>query len=578
MKAATFLLLFLVPFFASADSLEKIFEDEWKFRLEKDPLFATSVGVHSYNDRLPSVAQADFDQRKEFYSSILQRLEKMDRASLDRQSQISFDLFKADVKDSLSELGFRSYLIPLNADTGFHTEYASLPRLVPLATPKDYENYIARMHAFPNYVQQNIDLMREGLRTGMTLPAVVLDGFEVSVSSHIVDDPAKSIFYRPFESFPHSVSASEQGRLRDEGVKAIRDGVIAGYSNFLRFMNEEYIPKTRRTLGASELPNGRKYYEYLVRHFTTLNKTPEEIHQTGLQEVKRIRGEMDKIIRDLKFQGDFAAFLKFLRSDPRFYVKTPEQLLKEASFIAKKMDGKLPSLFKTLPRLPYGVEPVPDHIAPKYTAGRYVNPAKGSTEPGYYWVNTYALESRPLYTLEALSLHEAVPGHHLQTALASEMEGLPEFRKFTYLSAFGEGWGLYSEWLGIEAGFYKDPYSNFGRLTYEMWRACRLVVDTGIHAMGWSRDRAMNYMAENTALPLHEVKTETDRYISWPGQALAYKTGELKIRELRKKAESTLVEKFDVREFHDAVLRNGSVTLPILEQEIDSYIHARKNP
>lgn len=576
MKAATFLLLALFPFLAFGESLDDIFEEEWKFRLEQDPLFATSVGYHVYNDRLPSVAETDFDRRRDFYRTILQRLQQIKRSDLERNQQISFDLFKSQIEDFVSDLEFRSYLIPLNADTGFHTEFASLPRMVPLATTKDYENYIARLLAFPRYVQQNMDLMREGLRTGMTLPAVVLEGFEVTVSSHIVDDPAKSIFYRPFASFPNSVPESDRQRLKVAGAQAVREGVVSGYRSFLQFMQNEYVPKTRRTLGASEFPNGRKYYEYLVRHFTTLNRTPEEIHQIGLQEVKRIRAEMDDIIRVLKFEGDFASFLRFLRSDPRFYVKTPEQLLKEASFIAKQMDGKLPSLFNTLPRLPYGVEPVPDHIAPKYTAGRYVNPAKGSTEPGYYWVNTYALEIRPLYTLEALTLHEAVPGHHLQTALASEMEGLPEFRKFTYLSAFGEGWGLYSEWLGLEAGFYKDSYSNFGRLTYEMWRACRLVVDTGIHAMGWSREKAMNYLADHTALPLHEVKTETDRYISWPGQALAYKIGELKIRELRQKAESALGQHFDVREFHDAVLRNGSVTLPILEREIDDYINATK--
>jgi uncharacterized protein (DUF885 family) len=559
------------------ESLEKIFADEWKFRLESDPLFATSVGYNAYNDRLPSVTQADFDERRKFYSVILNRLQKIDRSALDRKNQISYDLFKTQIEDFLSELEFRSYLIPLNADSGFHTEFASLPRSVPLFTVKDYENYIARLRAFPKYVGQNIAFMREGLRTGMTLPAVVLQGFEVTVSSHIVDDPAKSIFYKPFASFPNSVPESERQRLREAGVNAIREGVVTGYRDFLQFMQTDYVPKTRRTLGASELPNGRKYYEYLVRHFTTLNKTPEEIHQIGLQEVKRIRSEMDQIIRSVKFEGDFSAFLKFLRTDPRFYVKTPEQLLKEASYIAKRMDGKLPSLFKTLPRLPYGVEPVPDHLAPKYTSGRYVNPSKGSTEPGYYWVNTYALETRPLYTLEALTLHEAVPGHHLQTALASEMEALPEFRKFMYLSAFGEGWGLYSEWLGLEAGFYKDPYSNFGRLTYEMWRACRLVVDTGIHTMDWTREQAMTYLADNTALPLHEVKTETDRYISWPGQALAYKMGELKIRELRKKAEAALGEHFDVREFHDAVLRNGSVTLPILEREIETFIREQQN-
>ena len=406
----------------------------------------------------------------------------------------------------------------------------------------------------------------------MSLPAVTLQGLEASISANIVEDPQKSVFYAPFAEFPSSVPASSREELKRKGVEAIQKSVVPSYKVFRDFMTGEYIPKTRRTTAASDLPKGRKYYEYLVRHFTTLELTPEEVHQIGLREVARIHKEMEEIIEKVNFQGDFASFLQFLRTDPRFYPKTAEQLLKEASFISKKIDGKLPSLFKRLPRLPYGIEPVPDSIAPKYTAGRYVEPPQGSKEPGLYWVNTYALDSRTLYTLESLTLHEAVPGHHLQTAIARELENIPELRKTTYISAFGEGWGLYSEWLGLEAGFYKDPYSNFGRLTYEMWRACRLVVDTGIHAKGWSREKAMEYMAANTALSLHEVKTETDRYISWPGQALAYKIGELKIRELRKKTEAALGTKFDVREFHDAVLGNGSVTLPILEEEIQDFI------
>ena len=418
--------------------------------------------------------------------------------------------------------------------------------------------------------------MREGLQKGMSLPQVVLQGIEVTATTNIVDDISKSVFEVPFLNFPTTVPETARAGLREKGERAIRNAVMPGYRNFLEFMTKEYIPGTRKTLGASELPNGKKYYEYLVRHFTTLNMTPEEVHEVGLQEVERIHKEMATVIQSVGFKGDFASFLKFLRTDPRFYAKTPDQLLKEASFIAKRIDGKLPSLFKTLPRLPYGVEPVPDSIAPKYTAGRYVEPPQGSTEPGIYWVNTYALESRPLYALESLTLHEAVPGHHLQISIARELQNLPEFRRSKYISAFGEGWGLYSEWLGLEAGFYKDPYSNFGRLTYEMWRACRLVVDTGIHSMGWSREKAMDYMASNTALSLHEIQTETDRYISWPGQALAYKIGELKIMELRKKAEKELGTNFDVREFHDTVLSNGSVTLPILEQVIDDYIRKKK--
>jgi len=335
------------------------------------------------------------------------------------------------------------------------------------------------------------------------------------------------------------------------------------------------MPQTRQSYAAAAMPGGREYYATQVAWHPTLDPEPEEIHEIGLAEVARIRTEMQEVLEEVGFEGTFDEFLHFLRTDSRFYVDSAEELLMRASYIAKRMDGKLPSLFKTLPRLTYTVEPVPAHIAPKYTAGRYVSAPFGSTQPGRHWVNTYALETRPLYNLEALSLHEAVPGHHFQNALNQELDDVPNFRRHSYLSAFGEGWGLYSEWLGLEAGFYTDPYSDFGRLTYEMWRACRLVVDTGVHAMGWSRERMMEFLASRTALSLHEVTTETDRYISWPGQALSYKMGQLKINELRDRAERELGDRFDVREFHDAVLLNGSVPLPELERLIERHIAGR---
>lgn len=574
-------LAFLFPAVLLAQSpntqLQTIFQKEWNFRQLEDPLFATSVGNHAYDDKLPSVTQKDQDRRAEYYKGILAKLNAIDHNSLNITDRINYDLFRREVENNLSEYKFRSYLIPLTVDSGFHIEFAQLPKNMTLLTAKDYRNYIARLRAFPEYVKEHIALLREGIRTGMTLPAVILEGYEVTTATHIVDDPAKSIFYEPFANFPASVPESERTQLLQLGTDAIREAVVPAYQEFNDFIVNEYRPKARRSLAAYDLPNGKEYYSYLIQNFTTLPLTPEEVHQTGLKEVDRIQAEMNTVIQQTGFKGDFAAFLNFLRTDPQFYAKTPDELLKDACFIAKKMDGKLPSLFKTLPRLPYGVEPVPPHLAPKYTSGRYVGPAYGSTEPGIYWVNTYALESRPLYALEALTLHEAVPGHHLQTALAKELQGMPDFRRFSYLSAFGEGWGLYCEHLGLEAGFYQDPYSNFGRLTYEMWRACRLVVDTGIHSMGWTRQQAMDYMASHTALSLHEVQTETDRYISWPGQALAYKIGELKIRELRAKAEKELGEKFDVRDFHDAVLGNGSVTLPVLEDLINRYIADHKS-
>ncbi len=552
--------------------LHQIFEDEWAFRLQEDPLFATSVGVHDFNDRLPEVNEEAEQRRTDFLEQLLARLDAIDPSRLAFKDQINLDIFRIQLDSRIASSRYRSHLIPILADRGFHTRFARLAENVPLATVRDYENYIARMQAFPGYVGEHIELMREGLRTGFTQPQVILEGYEVSIQSQIVENPQESVFYAPFQHFPTAVPKDQYERLRDSGKQAIRESIVPAYAEFLAFMVNEYRPGARTTLGASEFPDGCEYYAYLIHHFTTLDLTADQVHEIGLKEVARIRKEMDEVIREVGFEGDFAAFLQFLRTDPRFYPKTPEQLLKEASYIAKKMDGKLPALFKTLPRLPYGVEPVPAAIAPKYTAGRYVGAPMGSTRPGYYWVNTHSLGSRTLYTLEALTLHEAVPGHHLQNALRQELTELPEFRRFSGFNAFGEGWGLYSERLGLEAGFYTDPYSNFGRLTYEMWRACRLVVDTGLHARGWTRQEAMDYLASNTALSLHEIRTETDRYISWPGQALAYKMGELKIRQLREKAEKALGERFDVREFHDAVLLNGSIPLSVLEDQIDLFI------
>jgi uncharacterized protein (DUF885 family) len=556
--------------------LHDLFDRVWRYGLQEDPLFATSVGIHDYDDRLPSQSIADQKRRDDAARAFLKELQAIDRSRLSAEEQINYAIFADQLADGIAAYDFREYEIPLNADSGFHSDFSRLADVVPLATVKDYENYIARLGAFPKYVDQHIELMREGISRGMTLPRAVLDGIEGTMQAHVVDDPAKSVFWPPFEHFPTGVPAAEHERLRAAGRKAILEGAVPGYKHLLDFMVGEYIPKARPTLGASELPNGRAYYDHLVRRFTTLDVTAEQIHQTGLSEVARIQKEMDDVIRQTGFKGDFPAFLKFLRTDPRFYAKTPEELLMHASFIAKRIDGKLPAFFKTLPRLPYTVQPVPDSIAPKYTGGRYVEAPKGSTQPGIYWVNTYALETRPFYNQEALTLHEAVPGHHLQISLSHEQEKLPNFRRYSYISTFGEGWGLYSEHLGLEMGFYTDPYSNFGRLTYEMWRACRLVVDTGIHTKGWTRQQAMDYLASHTALALHEVETETDRYISWPGQALAYKIGELKIRELRAKAEKELGTSFDIREFHDAVLLNGSVPLPVLEGAVDRYIAETK--
>ena len=567
--------VFALPVFANeAAKLHALFDRAWESQLKESPMFATSVGRHEYGDRLASIAPADLERQYAFAKGALAELAAIDRAKLSRADAVNYDEFKRQLDIDIGNYELGDYQIPFNADSGFHTGFARLPKDVPLATVKDYENYTARLKAWPAYVGQQIAHMRAGLERGMSISRVTLDGYDNTIAAHVVDDPSKSVFWAPFEKFPASVPASEHARLREAGRPAVA-AAISGYADFLDFFRKEYLPGARKTLGAYQLPKGPAFYRHKIREFTTLDLTPEQIHKTGLAEVERIGAEMNAVMKQVGFQGDFAAFLVFLRTDPRFYAKTPEELLSRASRISKRIDGKLPSLFKTLPRLPYTVEPVPADIAPKYTSGRYVSAPQGSTQPGIYWVNTYKLEARPLYNLEALSLHEAVPGHHLQISLSRELENLPNFRRFSYISAFGEGWGLYSEWLGLEAGFYTDPYDNFGRLTYEMWRACRLVVDTGIHAFGWTRQQAIDYMATRTALPIHEVTTEVDRYISWPGQALAYKLGELKIKELRKRAETTLGTKFDVREFHDVVLGSGSVPLNVLEANVDAWIASK---
>ncbi|MEE9155381.1 MAG: DUF885 domain-containing protein [Gemmatimonadota bacterium] len=553
--------------------LERLFAEAWEFALQENPLFATQVGDRRYNDRLPSVTVSDYQRRLVKQLSFLQRLDAIDKSSLSESERTSYDIFKRLGEDQVGELEFRSYLIPITNRNGFHVSFPQLPRRVPLRTVEDYENYIARLNAFSTYAQQHIDLMRIGVREGYTLPGVVLEGYEDAIDPHIVDEAAQSLLFEPFQGFPETIPPEDRERLTEAGIMAITESVVPGYRAFGEFMRAEYYASAREEIGASALPNGRAYYEHRVRRFTTLDdRTPEEVHQIGLTEVARIRGGMDEIIAEVGFEGDFEAFVRFLRTDPRFYVDTPEELMEKTARVLKKMDGQLPRLFGALPRMPYGMRPVPDFIAPKTTTAYYNRPAGDGTQAGFYYINTYDLSSRPLYEIEALSLHEAVPGHHLQIALQQELEGLPDFRRFAGFTAFVEGWALYAERLGLEVGFYEDPYSNFGRLTYEMWRACRLVVDPGMHYLGWTRQQAIDFMAENSALSLHNITTEVDRYIAWPGQAVAYKTGELKIRELRERAELQLGDRFDVREFHDVVLGSGSVPLSVLESNVEEYI------
>jgi uncharacterized protein (DUF885 family) len=560
-----------------SNALAQLLADEREFVWRDDPLAATHDGIHRYDDRLPSVTPDSQERRRVADAQFLKRLQAIARARLAPPEQISYDLFRFMIEQRATLARYREWRAPLNSDSGFHADILLLAEIAHPQSVQDYENYIKRLQDVPRYFNENVANMRTGLRDGFTLPAAILDGVSQIVASEQADDVEKMTFWQAFRKFPEGIPQRERARLAAAGKAALTDQVKPAYAAFQRFFENEYRPGARATIGASELPEGRAYYADLVRSFTTLpDATAEKIHALGKSEVARLRTEMEGIIREVRFEGNFNAFLEFLRTDKRFYARTPEELLHEAAWISKEIDGKLPEFFGTLPRMTYSVKPVPDALAPNYTAGRYNPGPLGAA--GEYWVNTFALNTRPLFALVSLSLHEAVPGHHLQGALARELRDVPRFRLNFYPNAFGEGWGLYAEKLGEEMGVYHTPYQRFGRLTYEMWRACRLVVDTGLHAMSWTRPQALDFLAAHTALSTHEIRTEVDRYIAWPGQALAYKVGELKILELREQAKRELGERFDIRAFHDAVLANGGVTLPVLEDQIRDYIRRTRLP
>ncbi|WP_299796986.1 DUF885 family protein [uncultured Shewanella sp.] len=557
----------------ASDQLEALIEQAWLITLDASPDFAYSQGNLDKAGQLADLSPKVLASLNERRLQVLGSLKALDRAPLTKEQKINVQILQDQLQNSVDLYHYKDHYLPISSESGFHAYIASIAK-ARFATEQDYTNYIAKLNALPNYFAQQTYWLQQGLESGITPPKITLKGFEESISAFIVP-VEESGYFKPFTQYPKHFSDTQKAALTLEGTELIKNTVLPLYHQFYDFMTQTYIPGARTTIATASLPDGEAFYENRVRYYTTLNLNSDEVHQLGLKEVKRIRSEMEAIIEEVGFEGSFADFLHFLRTDPQFYPKTAEELLKEAAYIAKKADAMLPKLFGKLPRTPYGIQEVPAEIAPKYTTGRYSG-SNRDDEPGYYWVNTYALDKRPLYEMEALTLHEAVPGHHLQISLNTELTSLPNFRRYSYISAFGEGWGLYSEYLGLEAGFYQDPYSNFGRLTYEMWRAARLVVDTGMHAKGWSRQQALDFMASNTALSMHNVTTEIDRYISWPGQALSYKIGELTIKRLRAKAENALGEKFDIRAFHDAVLENGSVPMQVLEQQIDEFISSGK--
>jgi uncharacterized protein (DUF885 family) len=578
-------ILLLVVFYSScslaqdsnqtSNQFKLLLDEIWQYEMSVNPISATGYGIHDYDDKLSDNSLQGLAAEDKQYRSYLAQLAKIDSNSLSRSEQITLLIQQERLQNQVDQYHYHAHYMPLTSESGFHSGLAFLPRSVRFKTLQDYQNYLSRLQQFPDYFAQQIYWMKQGIATGLVQPKAVLVGFEDSISAFINSTPQESVFYQPFNSLADSTfSDSEKQKLLKQAEDVIKHKVFPAYQQFYDFFVNEYVPHSKDSIAAQSWPSGRAYYQNRSDHYTTTTMSVDEIHQLGLSEVKRIRAQMQQIVDKLEFNGNINEFIAFLRTDPQFYATSGEELLKQASFIAKKIDARLPQLFNLLPRTPYGVVAVPDNIAPKYTTGRYVSPTRDD-QPGYYWVNTYALDKRPLYALTALTLHEAVPGHHLQVSLASEMQDLPAVRRYTYLSAFGEGWGLYSEFLGKEVGMYDSPYDEFGRLSYEMWRACRLVVDTGMHIKEWSKQQAIDYMLENTALSEHNIRTEVDRYISWPGQALSYKIGELTIKKLRKEAEQALGDKFDIREFHHAVLEHGSVPLSVLEENIQQFIKSK---
>lgn len=505
----------------------------------------------------PDCSDAYYEAKLAHYKVIQTKLSLIDGKQKNLQDSITYNLLKFVVDDEVYTLTWQDYLIPLNAEGGFLTDIVYTLNGYMVRDTKDISNYTNRLKMLPNYLFEVKDLLTKGVKERKVSPKLIVDNCLKILALQIPENIEESLYYKPIKNL--------NSKDREEFSKLIKTVVYPSLKNFQNYLENEYRPAANESLGISDVRDGVNYYDQRIRYYTTLNMTPEEVFQTGLKEVDRIKYEMDSIITALKFKGSFADFIKFLRTDKQFYANSPQLLLQRAAWISKEIEGKLPKYFGKLPRNPFTVKPVPAELAPTYTTGRYSSGSYERRKAGEYWVNTYNLPTRPLYVMPALTLHEAVPGHHLQGSLTQELTGLPRFRNSTYLSAYGEGWALYTEYLGKEMGMYETSYEDFGRLTYEMWRACRLVVDVGLHSKKWSREKAIDFLANNTALSMHEVNTEIDRYIGWPGQAVSYKIGEIKIRLLRKQAEERMKERFNLSDFHDKILENGTVTLSMLE-------------
>ena len=543
--------------------------------MEQNPTWASSLGDRRWNDRWENASLEAIAKREQHTREALETLKKIERANLSPADQLNYDLFKKDAETDIAGFKFRMHLLPINQRGGIQTEDELAERLR-FQTVKDFEDWIARLRAFPVLMDQTIALMREGVKAKVLWPRVVLERVPAQIEKQIVPDPEESPFFKPLTKFPNEISASERDRLTKAAREAIDGGVIPAFQKLKADFVGEYLPASFDQVGVWQMPQGSELYAHLVRRFTTTDMNPQQIHDKGLSEVARIRREMEAIMKKVGFTGTLQEFFTKLRTDEQFFYKTPEELLAAYRAMTKTIDPNLVKVFKTLPRMPYGVIPIPDKIAPDTTTAYYGQPAADGSRAGNYYVNLYKPETRPKWEMMALSLHESVPGHHLQIALAQELGEIPKFRRFGGYTAFVEGWGLYSESLGEEMGLYEDPYSKFGQLTYEMWRAVRLVVDTGMHALKWDRQKAITFFLENAAKSENDIVNEIDRYISMPGQALAYKIGELKIKELRARAKAEIGQSFDLREFHDTVLLSGAVPLDILERNVSTWIAAKK--
>lgn len=561
---------------SAAEQLHYLFDREWDYHMERNPVWASILGDRRWNDRWEIRTRQARHVHELHQKRVLDRMRRIGRDGLSAEDRLNFDLFEQAARRDVEEGELMLYLMPLNHRYGLQTTDETADALR-FEVVKDYEDWINRLEALPTYVDQTIDLMKEGILREIVHARVVMERVPRQLARHVVDDPEQSPFYRPFSSFHRNIPEGQQLRLESEAWTVIKERVVPAFAKFKKFFEQEYLPACFDQVGAWQWPHGDKAYKFLCRKFTTTDLSPDRIHKIGLSEVKRIRGEMEAIRERVGFAGDLPAFFEHLRTDPKFFFKTGEELLRAYRAKSRVVDPLMVKVFRTLPRMPYGIEPIPEKMAPDTTTAYYRWPAPDGSRAGTYFVNLYQPETRPKWEMMALSLHEAMPGHHLQIALAQELDTLPKFRRHLSITAYIEGWGLYAESLGDELGLYDDPYDKFGQLTYEMWRAVRLVVDTGIHAKRWTRNRAIEFFMENAPKTRQDVVNEVDRYIAWPGQALAYKIGQLKLTELRKRAANSLGDKFNVKAFHDVVLLSGAVPLDILEQRVDAWIQAGGN-